>query len=207
LAEHPFYEPTQSLLNLIRGRAQVDEVIPLADNLRTNISENISLSPDTTPDSAVRTITMQILLHVGSRSISHFLNAIERYLPLLRTLGSTADNKLDYLNASARFWRRNPQMINIVFDKLMQYQIVDPSDTIGWSFKSHEGDTSPPHINVQGWGLLKAGLDKAIGRVSIARQKVQTLRKEEEDAKAKVMAISTAEDMEVDGESAKKGMI
>jgi nuclear cap-binding protein subunit 1 len=159
-----------------------------------------------TPDSAVRTIAMQILLHVGSRSISHFLNAIERYLPLLRTLGSTAENKLDYLNASAKFWRRNSQMISIVFDKLMQYQIVDPSDIIGWSFKSHEDGSATPHISVQGWDLLKAALDKAIGRVAIAHQKVQTLRKEEEDAKAKAMAVSITEEMEADAENIKKGM-
>lgn len=96
-------------------------------------------------------------------------------------------------------------MINIVFDKLMQYQIVDPSDIIEWSFKSHEDKNATPHIHVQGWDLLKAALDKAIGRVAIARQKVQTLRKEEEDAKAKAMAISTTEEMEVDAENIKKG--
>ena len=149
---------------------------------------------------------MQILLHVGSRSISHFLNAIERYLPLLRSLGSTAENKLDYLNASAKFWRRNPQMISIVFDKLMQYQIVEPSDIIAWSFMSHEDDAATPCIRNQGWDLLKAALDKAIGRVAIARQKVQTLRKEEEDAKAKAMAVSTSDEMEIESENTRIGM-
>lgn len=205
LIEHPYYEPTQSLLNLIRGRAQVDEVMPLAESLRTNLSDNVTLPPDTTPDSAVRLITMQILLHVGSRSISHFLNAIERYLPLLRSLGSTPENKLDYLNASAKFWRRNGQMVSIVFDKLMQYQIVDPSDIITWSFKGINGQEAAASIGVQAWDLLKAALDKAIGRVAIAYQKVQTLRKDDEDAKAKAMASATPDEMDVDSDEAKKG--
>jgi len=95
-------------------------------------------------------------------------------------------------------------MISIVFDKLMQYQIVDPSDIIIWSFKAHGDNTTNPCIGVQGWDLLKAALDKAIGRVAIARQKVQTLRKEEEDAKAKAMAVENAEEMDVDAEITKK---
>lgn len=203
--EHPYHEPTQALLDLIRTRAPVDKVIPVAESLRSNISDNVTLSADTTPESAVRTITMQILLHVGSRSISHFLNAIERYLPLLRTLGSTPENKIDFLNASAKFWRRNGQMVSIVFDKLMQYQIVDPSDIISWSFRGVNGEDATPSIDVQSWDLLKAALDKAIGRVAIAHQKVQTLRKDDEDAKAKAMAVVTSDEMEVDSQDAKKG--
>ena len=97
-------------------------------------------------------------------------------------------------------------MISIVFDKLMQYQIVDPSDIIIWSFKTHGDNTTNPCIGVHGWDLLKAALDKAIGRVAIARQKVQTLRKEEEDAKAKAMAVENAEEMDVDAEITKKSM-
>ena len=97
-------------------------------------------------------------------------------------------------------------MVSIVFDKLMQYQIVDPSDIIGWTFhglgpvEGVEGAAAQSAlgwIGVQEWELLKAALDKAIGRVAIARQKVLTLRKDEEDAKAKASA-----DMDLDGDDA-----
>ncbi|KAF9510764.1 hypothetical protein BS47DRAFT_1331566 [Hydnum rufescens UP504] len=188
--QHHFHEPAQSLLNLIRGRSQIDEVIQLAETLRSTIGDTVTLAPETSPDSVVRSITMQILLHVGSRSFSHFLNAIERYLPLLRSLGSTPDDKIDFLNAAGKFWQRNGQMVAIVFDKLMQYQIVDPSDIIAWCFHSSDRReaSSEGLIGLQEWDLIKAALDKAIGRVSIAQQRVNSLRKEEEDAKAKVKA-------------------
>lgn len=153
---------------------------------------------------------MQILLHVGSRSFSHFLNAIERYLPLLRSLGSAPEDKVDFLNAAGKFWQRNGQMVGIVFDKLMQYQIVDPSDIIAWCFRSSErrNASSEGMIGLHEWDLIKAALDKAIGRVSIAQQRVKNLRKEEEDAKAKVKAGKAelgADAMEVDSIEANRG--
>jgi len=57
---------------------------------------------------------MQSLLHIGSRSFSHLLNAIERYLPLLRNIASTGassgsaspEAKADILTAAASFWRQ-----------------------------------------------------------------------------------------------------
>ncbi|KAF8341647.1 armadillo-type protein [Cantharellus anzutake] len=206
--QHPYYEPAQSLLNLIRGRSQIEEVVQFAESMRSNLSETVTLADGATSDSVVRSITMQILLHVGSRSFSHFLNAIERYLPLLRSLGSDPQDKLDFLNAAASFWHRNGQMIGIVFDKLMQYQIVDPTDIIGWCFDNAErrkrdddGTGSPGTLSFREWDLVKAALDKAIGRVAIAQNRVQLLRKEEEEAKAKLTAGQTRVDddgMEVD---------
>ena len=210
MPEHAYHEPAQSLLNLIRGRSQIEEVIQLAETLRSNIGDTVTLAPDTSSDSAVRSITMQILLHVGSRSFSHFLNAIERYLPLLRSLGSAPEDKVDFLNAAGTFWERNGQMVGIVFDKLMQYQIVDPSDIIAWCFHSSErrDASSEGMIGLQEWDLIKAALDKAIGRVSIAQQRVRNLRKEEEDAKAKVKAGKaelSSDTMDVDSTEANRG--
>lgn len=104
-------------------------------------------------------------------------------------------------------------MISIVFDKLMQYQIVDPSDIIGWCFSFDEAnELAKSKIDTQDWDLLKAALDKSIGRVAIAQQKVQSLRKEEEDAKAKAAAAASAaqgadDDMGIESEETKRGKL
>ena len=42
-------------------------------------------------EATVRDMATQALLNVGSRSFSHLLNAIERYLPLLRTLAGQGE--------------------------------------------------------------------------------------------------------------------
>jgi len=99
-------------------------------------------------------------------------------------------------------------MVGIVFDKLMQYQIVDPTDVIGWTFLNGSvvGQLreieKPLNLSAFEWDLLKAALDKANGRVVIARRKIATLRKEDDDARAKAKA---SQEMEVDGDTKPTG--
>jgi len=166
----------------------------------------------------MRSIAVQSLLNIGSRSFSHLLNGIERYLALLRYLASAGvssagghgntEAKNDILTAVASFWRHNRQMVGIVFDKLMQYQIVDPTDVIGWTFLNGSvvGQLreieKPLNLSAFEWDLLKAALDKANGRVVIARRKIATLRKEDDDARAKAKA---SQEMEVDGNAKHAG--
>ncbi|KAF5390479.1 hypothetical protein D9757_005267 [Collybiopsis confluens] len=223
----PHHDATQSLLNLLRGRAKAEDVVAHLDTLRNTLEIELSDSGHSgNVNSLVRIIATQSLLHIGARSFSHLLNAIERYLPLLRILSSgnasssstdaggpgpgTPEAKSDILSASASFWKYNSQMVAIVFDKLMQYQIVDPTDVVSWTF-THIGEVlhqdaalagddgeaetkAPLRLSTFEWGLLKAALNKAIGRVNIARRKLALLRKEDDENKARVRH------MDVDGE-------
>ena len=90
-------------------------------------------------------------------------------------------------------------MLRIVFDKLMQYQIVDPSDVIAWAFSPRtemEGD-SVVRINTFRWEIIEAALDKANGRVVISKKKVAAMRKEQDDNRARETAGGN---MEVDAD-------
>lgn len=194
---NPYRDAAEQLLNLLRGRAKAEDINAHIETLKNNIAD-IS-EGDVNIDSVVRSITIQALLHIGARSFSHFLNAIERYLPVLRALAAGPEAKADILHAAAEFWRRNPQMVRIVFDKLMQYQIVDPSDIIAWAFAPHpQGeDTDVVRINTFRWEIIEGALDKANGRVMVARKKVSALRKEEDDSRAREKASGN---MEVDAD-------
>lgn len=188
-----------SVLNLLRGRAKADDVIAHLETLKIeldgmNESENV--------DTVIRSIVVQSLLSIGSRSFSHLLNAIERYLPLLRSVAGAqttvsargsgnAEAKADILAAAAAIWKQNRQMVVIVFDKLMQYQIVDPADVVTWTFTnvgSKGSDSGPLSLGAFEWDLLSAALDKANGRVVIARKKVSALTKEQDDTIARQKA-------------------
>ncbi|KAG6375040.1 MIF4G like-domain-containing protein [Boletus reticuloceps] len=216
---NPYYDAAQSILGLIRGRSHPEEVVSHVESLRTSLESTPSApQPYESIDVLIRTITVQSLLSIGSRSFSHLLNAIERYLVLLRGLanpgpaqggGDVMEAKMDILNAVFVFWKRNRQMIGIVFDKLMQYQIVDPTEVIAWTFRnsvsaiSEDGaETSPLSVGAFEWDLIKGALDKANGRVMVARRKVAALRKEQDDSIARAMASGGADvaSMEVDGE-------
>jgi len=153
----------------------------------------------------IRSMVMQSLLHIGSRSFSHFLNAMERYLQLLRSI-SVAEGKADVLDAAGDFWRKNSQMIIIVFDKLMQYQIVDPTNVVVWAFAPRQSKRGLAGLTTDEWELVKGAIDKAIGRVAISKRKLAILRKEEDDARARVKArTDSVAGMDVDSEM--KGML
>ncbi|EPQ59678.1 hypothetical protein GLOTRDRAFT_71322 [Gloeophyllum trabeum ATCC 11539] len=203
---NPYHNAAQSVLNLLKGRAKADDVLAHLETLKTTIGE--TAEGDVNVDSVIRSVAVQSLLNIGSRSFSHFLNAIERYLAVLRSLSTGGiDARTDILTAVSLFWKRNRQMISIVFDKLMQYQIVDPTDVVAWTFTNgvgnERGDTEGPSaINAHDWDLLKGALDKANGRVLVARKRVSALRKEEDDTRARVKASGgDVASMEVDAEA------
>ncbi len=91
-----------------------------------------------------------------------------------------------------------------MFDKFMQYQIVDPPDVVVWTFVNgvevgqFEERGGPMNLSAFEWDILRAALDKANGRVTLARKKVVALRREDDDARAKTKAGN--ENMEVDAE-------
>lgn len=206
---HPYYDVAQSILGLLRDRSTVEHVMSVLESQRNSLAEIAHDAAN--PDSVLRSIAIQSLLHTGSRSFSHFLNAVERYLPLLRNLAAGGissgggalclEARMDILTASAQFWKRNRQMVGIVFDKLMQYQIVDPTDVVSWAFGSGLGNGEGPlKVDYRQWDLLKAALDKANGRVMIAKRRVIALGKEEDENRARANAngASSGASMEVD---------
>ncbi|KAG6877453.1 hypothetical protein C0993_007137 [Termitomyces sp. T159_Od127] len=203
---NPHHEAAQGVLNFFRGRAKAEDVIDHRETLRTTLetSEDRPVNVDMTANS----IVIQSLLHIGSRSFSHLLNAIERYLPLLRKVAGSSNSltateaKAGVLTSVAVFWKNNPHMVGIVFDKLMQYQIVDPNDVVGWTFTNGAGVGlgSSSSLNAFEWGLVRGALDKANGRVLIARRKITALRKEEDDTRAMAKARAN-ESMEVDADA------
>lgn len=203
-----YHDAAQTVLNLIRGRAKADDVISHLQGLKNSLET----TDDTNVDSLLCSIAVQSLLHIGSRSFSHFLNAIERYLPLLRNLAGGGissggspnfEARRGILDAVIAFWKYNKYMIVIVCDKLMQYQIVDPTDVVAWTFlhgRQFVSTEDSSSLEAYQWQLIKGALDKANGRVVIARKRVAALRKEEDDNAARAKANDQVA-MEVDAEA------
>ena len=165
--------------------------------LRESTSESQALS-------TTRSITVQCLLVLGARSFSHFLNVVERYLPVLHAVSGTQEAKFEILEIVSGFWRRNGQFISIIFDKLMQYQIVDPADVVSWAFEgsgllgsesgsgsgsksgSTSGSKSGPRsgLSTFQWEVMKSAVDKANGRVYKAHARVVQQTKADDDVRA-----------------------
>jgi len=182
--------------------------------LRESTSESRALS-------TVRSITVQCLLVLGARSFSHFLNVVERYLPVLHAVSGTPDAKFEILEIVSGFWRRNGQFIGIIFDKLMQYQIVDPADVVSWAFEGNglglglglgvgvgagagagAGGVRSEGLSTFQWEVMKSAVDKANGRVYKAQARVVQQTKADDDARAAKHAADASatngDGMEVD---------
>ena len=89
LAEHTHYAAASAFLRLIRAKAPISEAEDELASFQKALESERGLSA-AEADKVKRDLAVQTVLNVGSRSFSHFLNALERYLTLLRALTSSA---------------------------------------------------------------------------------------------------------------------
>ncbi|PWN30717.1 hypothetical protein BDZ90DRAFT_229719 [Jaminaea rosea] len=175
---HPYNKRAAALTASLRARATAPVVLaelesfkrdlvapenPLDDEMQdgngANGGEHTAIPPSgrvsnaAQADVVVRDVMTQVVLNVGSRSFSHFLNIVERYHGLLRHLSTTPATRAAILGATARHWARSPQWCLIVVDKLVQYRIVEPADVVGFVFNGDSlGEAALPTTVLQGSG-------------------------------------------------------
>lgn len=191
------HETAKSLETAIRGKALPEQIITDLSMFPLQ-ARSEPLSPLT------RSIAIQTLLNTGSRSFSHFLNATERYLPVLRQLAETEAARIDILRNVSQFWRTSGQWRLIITDKLMQYGIVGGVDVVRFLFELDDGvlgrnKVSEEWMSGQRWDVLRNAVDKIGGRVVADRRRIVGL--EEAEEKRTVMSGAVPEGMDVDKET------
>ncbi|GAA5893972.1 hypothetical protein JCM8208_001295 [Rhodotorula glutinis] len=180
--QHTHYAAASAFLRLIRAKAPISEAEDELASFQKALESERGLST-AEADKVKRDLAVQTVLNVGSRSFSHFLNALERYLTLLRGLTSSAPARQDLLTTVAAFWRRHPQFHLIVLDKLLQYRLVDTRDVTAWVFAP--GDEQPgartkTWSDIDLWQMLQVTLRTVHFRVDSARARLEGLRREDE---------------------------
>ncbi|GAA5864299.1 hypothetical protein JCM1840_006735 [Sporobolomyces johnsonii] len=183
-SEHIHSAAAASFLRLIRAKAPIAEAEDELASFQTSLEKEHNMTMEEA-NKVKRDMAIQTVLHVGSRSFSHFLNALERYLTLLRNLTPTAEKRQDLLNTVAVFWRRNAQFHLIVLDKLLQYRLAEPSDVIAWVFAPQaEGARRKTWSDLDLWGIVAITLRTLDSRVEAGRGRVEGLKREEETREA-----------------------
>lgn len=179
----PLHAEAAELLRLMRQKVPAAEVKQYLDNLPGARSE--SGGPLSAPVLAMAVETIQ---HLGARSFSHFLNATERYLDVLRNMASDDASRRTLLEAVASFWRQSAQMRLITTDKYLQYGILEPMDVVSWVF-SDDGaagtDAADGWTDGDKWELLRMTLDKVQGRVKAVSRRLAAVEKADEVARAR----------------------
>ena len=205
--EHPLHHEATGLLDLLRKKATNTEAQTYLVTL-----PNVSSGPDEPMSSDVRIMAIETILQLGSRSFSHFLNATERYLDLLRFLTPDPASRQLLLAGVSSYWKLSQQMQLITIDKYVQYGVLEGLDVVDWVFSEGEGtgagaDEADGWTDGHKWEILKMCLDKHSGRVAAVRRRLKAVERADEAARARRAADVLEkggdvgeEDIEVDGE-------
>lgn len=204
--EHPLHSEAIELLRLFRSKAPTGDIRALL--------QPTALSGSDEPISAsMRSVAFETLLHLGSRSFSHFLNATERYLDTLRYLTPDPTSRRTLLDGVSSYWRQSSEMRLVTVDKYLQYGVLEGSDVVDWVFEDEPGasggDEGDGWTDGEKWEMLRMCLDKQAGKVTALRRRVRAVEKADEAARARRAAEKLEmgegvgeEDVDLEGESA-----
>lgn len=204
--EHAYNSTVMSVMESMKNRIVSEDLIKNITKIEEELKENPSLPQSGNSAKKVsRDIVTQCLLNVGSRSFSHFLNVIEKYIEVIKYLTADKDSRIDLLRSVSRFWIRNSQMKKIIVDKLLQYRLIEPTDVIQWLFNPNDPDF-PSEVDERvyhiGWSdanfgdLLKTALNKVNSRVHQQHHKLTEIKKNDEE----LASVAKARNMEIDNE-------
>ena len=82
------------------------------------------------------------VLHVGSKSLSHVLAAIERTKDRLADAGAASDAaRAQIISATMAYWSAHPGVAVSIVEKLLNYSILTPATVINWALVARAGAT------------------------------------------------------------------
>ncbi|KAF9114720.1 Component of the cap-binding complex (CBC) [Mortierella sp. AM989] len=172
--EHPYHAMASAVLNSLRAKNSIDQIEQTLESMK-NAPRLESLTP-TEREDFIRELFTECVLMLGSKSFSHVLNVIERYLTILQRLNSTPEARLHTVKIVAQFWRNNTQFLGILLDKMLNYRVVDAIAIVKWVFEPEVWQNDWHRSFV--WDILKNTLNKVISRVAQVKDKLIEVRKE-----------------------------
>ncbi|KAF8922856.1 Component of the cap-binding complex (CBC), partial [Dissophora ornata] len=172
--EHPYHAMASAVLNSLRAKNSIEQIEQTLDSMK-NAPRLESLTP-LERDDFIRELFTECVLMLGSKSFSHVLNVIERYLMILQKMNSTPEARLHTVKIVAQFWRSNTQFLGILLDKMLNYRVVDAIAIVKWVFEPEVWQNEWHRSFV--WDILKNTLNKVISRVAQVKDKLIEVRKE-----------------------------
>ncbi|KAJ3320157.1 Nuclear cap-binding protein subunit 1 [Boothiomyces sp. JEL0866] len=106
---------------------------------------------------------LQCIMYQGSKSFSHLLGVVERYLPLLQKINEDEQRQLLTTRVTHAFWENNPQFLEIILTKLVNYKIIEARAIITWLLSPENLEKNCTRFFV--WNILSTTLNKLTVRV------------------------------------------
>ncbi|KAI8319953.1 ARM repeat-containing protein [Martensiomyces pterosporus] len=128
---------------------------------------------DEARQSLAREMLVEHVLLLGSKTFSHMLNAIEKFMPALQQFGDTPEARLHIAKVTEDFWLKNPQFFAITIDKLVNYRVIDPITVVEMLF-------DPAHMGTWNrfyyWEILRNTVNKVNMRVVQLQGRLEAAR-------------------------------
>ncbi|PJF18389.1 hypothetical protein PSACC_01801 [Paramicrosporidium saccamoebae] len=103
------------------------------------IKRSLGAADDDELDAVQREVLLQSLLQVGSKSLSHMLTVVEKYLSLFQLLlpkhGDKMSANMFILDQLYSFWRSSMLHFEFAVERLINYRILLPKHVIQWIFE------------------------------------------------------------------------
>lgn len=152
--------------------------------------------------SEARDLFVQSLLKAGSKTLSHVVILIERYLPLLQKLHPKDDlaAKLETIQNVSDFWAASSQHFQFIIERLIHYRILSAPSVLQWIFQSTEsrlaaGDTLGQVVfGCFSYELIVATLLQAQNFPHIVKQKIEETDDQDRVAKLELSLKSVQND-------------
>jgi nuclear cap-binding protein subunit 1 len=102
-------------------------------------------------------IFAQTLFLLGSKTLTHAHSAISKYQALFRLLVDNEEGQLCVLKSAFDVWKQDSQMLSVVVDMLLKYQIVECGAVANWVFIK---EMQPEFMRIYLWEILHMTIRK-----------------------------------------------
>ncbi|KAK0727218.1 MIF4G like-domain-containing protein [Lasiosphaeria miniovina] len=133
----PFAAEGREIAALLKRKAPDEEIQPVIERIHV-----LAIDNNLDPLVASTDVFMTAVLHVGSKSLSHVLAAIERTKDRLTDAGAASDAAhAQIIAAVMAYWSSHPGVAISIVEKLLNYSILVPSVVTNWALVSYAGAT------------------------------------------------------------------
>ncbi|KAB5575975.1 MIF4G like-domain-containing protein [Coniochaeta sp. 2T2.1] len=134
----PFAPEGRELASLLRKKDSQDDIQPIIDRIQSEALDR-NLDPLVTSTD----VFVTAVLHMGSKTLSHVLAAIERNKDRLLDIGSASDAAREQiLDSVANYWAAHPGVAVTIVEKLLNYSILQPLTVVRWALVTKAGKST-----------------------------------------------------------------
>jgi nuclear cap-binding protein subunit 1 len=123
---------------MLRKKVAEEDIQPIIDRIQSEALDR-NLDPLVTSTD----VFVTAVLHMGSKTLSHVLAAIERNKDRLLDIGAASDAAREQiLDSVANYWAAHPGVAVTIVEKLLNYSILHPLTVIRWALVTSAGRTT-----------------------------------------------------------------